>query len=67
MKCPYCNQEMRETLENEEVIDDTAVVTVRYTCVNCIKEFEGTTVGEINFWHPEEVVELGYFLGAESY
>lgn len=63
-KCPYCNQTVSsfETL-NEEIMDDTATITTRYTCRRCHKDFIGTMTGEITFWHPEKIKESSYYLG----
>lgn len=49
-KCPYCNQTISsfETL-SDEIIDDTATITIRYTCRKCYKDFIGTTKDDITF------------------
>lgn len=32
-KCPYCNQTISSfEILSEEIIDDTATITIRYTC-----------------------------------
>ena len=49
-KCPYCNQTISsfETL-SEEIIDDTATITIRYTCRKCHKDFIGTAKVKSHF------------------
>lgn len=64
MKCPYCNRITEAEVLNEEIIDDRAVITIRYICQKCHKEFIGTVKSEeIKFWYPEEIEELDYYLG----
>lgn len=63
-KCPYCRQPIESfKVLNEEIIDDTAIITVRYTCHHCQKDFIGTIKGEIKFWQFEEIEECDYYLG----